>query len=62
VHDRLQTDALHDRAICMEIGERLHQALARNEAELPASLESRLDKLREQDEDHSPSIVPSMDH
>jgi len=51
VHDRLQIDALHDRAICMEIGERLHQALSRDKAELPASLESCLNQLREQDED-----------
>lgn len=59
---RLQIDEVHDRAICTEIGERLGQVLSRDEPKLTDSLESYLDRLREQDGDYSPSIVPSMDH
>jgi hypothetical protein len=61
MQDRFQIDQVHARAICAEIGERLRQALSKDEAELPDSLESQLHRLREQDEDYSPSIVPSMD-
>lgn len=60
MEDWFQIDQVHARAICTEIGERLRYALCRDEAGLPASLESRLDRLREQDEDFSPSIVPSF--
>jgi hypothetical protein len=61
MEDRVQIDRVHARAICNEIGERLRYALSNAEVELPASLESRLNRLREQDGDYSPSIVPSMD-
>jgi hypothetical protein len=61
MQDQFQIDKVHARAICTEIGERLRQVLSRDEMELPASLESRLDRLRGQDEDYSPSIIPSMD-
>jgi hypothetical protein len=61
MQDRFQIDQVHARAICAEIGERLRQALSKDEAELPDSLEARLDRLREQDADYSPSIVPPMD-
>jgi hypothetical protein len=57
---RFQIDRVHARAICTEIGERLRQALSKEETELLASLESRLNRLREL-EGASPSIAPSLD-
>jgi hypothetical protein len=57
VQDRIQIDEVHDREIRMEIGERLRQALSRDEPQLPASLERRLTRLRELDEGDSPSII-----
>ena len=35
MQDRFQIDQVHARAICAEIGERLRQALSKDEAELP---------------------------
>jgi hypothetical protein len=61
MQDRVHIDDVHARAICNEIGERLRQALSRDETELPASLESRLNRLREQDDRYSPLIVPDLD-
>jgi hypothetical protein len=61
MQDRIHIDELHSRAICTEIGERLRALLSRNQTELPASIEARLNRLRELDDDYSPSIVPSMD-
>jgi len=47
----------HSRAIILEIGERLRTSL-REERELPASLTTRIDRLRELGAQDSPSIVP----
>jgi hypothetical protein len=61
MQDRIGIDDVHASAIAAEIGERLRYALSRDETELPASLENRLNRLRELDDDYSPSIVPSID-
>jgi hypothetical protein len=57
---RVRIDEVHARAIRTEIGERLRYALSRDQLELPTSLENRLNRLREMDDDYSPSIVPSV--
>jgi len=61
MQDRIPIDEVHSRAICTEIGERLRAMLPRSQTELPASIETRLNRLRELDDDYSPSIVPPMD-
>lgn len=62
MQDRIDIDQVHARAIRTEIGERLRHALSRDQTKLSASLENRLNKLRELDGDYPPSIVPSLDH
>jgi hypothetical protein len=57
---RIDIDRRHSRAICQEIGEKLRASL-RPEPELPASVRTQIDRLRELEE-HSPSIVPSAEH
>jgi hypothetical protein len=48
-------------AIWSEIGERLRNVLPVDHGKLPAHIEDRLRRLRELDDDCSPSIVPSME-
>ena len=60
MHDRVDIDHLHSRAICREIGERL-QAHLKPEPELPARLRKQADQLREL-EDQSPSMVLDVEH
>jgi hypothetical protein len=58
----LQIDAVHTRAICDEIGERLRGMLRRPvRNELPPRLQSLMEQLAMLDGDASPSIVPSID-
>jgi hypothetical protein len=52
----------HSREMCTEIGERLREILARDQTTAPASIENRLNRLRELDEDDLPSIVPPIPH
>jgi len=54
----VRIDQSHSRAISTEVAERLRIILAREQSEVPSSLKSQIDRLRELDED-SPSIVPS---
>jgi hypothetical protein len=54
-----QLDAIHCRAICDEIGERLREVLEREIPAMPPHLQSLLDRLAQLDE--APSIVPSID-
>jgi hypothetical protein len=61
MQDRIRIDEVHSSAIRTEIGERLRQFLSKDETELPANLEDRLNRLRELDDDYSPSITPAMD-
>jgi hypothetical protein len=48
-------------AIYTEIGERLRNVLPVDHGKLPAAIEDRLNRLRKLEDEHSPSIVPSMD-
>jgi hypothetical protein len=58
----LQIDAVHTRAICDEIGERLRGMLRRPVGnELPPRLQSLMEQLAMLDAVASPSIVPSLD-
>jgi hypothetical protein len=59
--NQLQIDSSHCRAICDEIGWRLHAVLAREAPAMPHRLQMLMDRLAEQDFELSPSIVPSMD-
>ena len=43
----INIDYIHSRAICREIGERLHQYLRRTEPELPASMREQVQRLHE---------------
>jgi hypothetical protein len=53
----IDIDHTHSRAIIREIGERLRMLL-REEPELPASLGMQIDRLRQSEDQESPSIVP----
>jgi hypothetical protein len=55
----LALDHTHCRAICDEVGARLHDILKKEVPEIPPRLLALLDKLAELDE--SPSVVPSCD-
>ncbi len=57
MRNQIDIDRVHSRAIIREIGERLRTSL-RKERELPASLTTRIDRLRELEGQDSPSIVP----
>jgi hypothetical protein len=48
--------------MCTEIGERLREILARDQTVAPASIENRLNRLRELDDDDLFSIVPPTAH
>jgi hypothetical protein len=55
-------DAVHARAICDEIGERLSVMLRRPASrELPPRLHDLMDQLAGLDDEPSPSIAPSLD-
>jgi hypothetical protein len=55
----VRIDPIHSRAISTEIAERLRVILAKEQSDVPNSLQSQIDRLRELEED-SPSIVPSF--
>jgi hypothetical protein len=58
MHNRIvRIDPDHSRAISIEVAERLRMILAKEQSEVPSSLKSRIDRLRELDGD-SASIVP----
>jgi hypothetical protein len=58
----LQIDAVHTRAICDEIGERLRGMLQRQiSRELPPRLEALMEQLAGLDNEAAPSIIPSLD-
>ena len=54
----VRIDPTHSRAISTEVAERLRIILAKEQSEVPSSLTSQIDRLRELDEG-SLSIVPS---
>jgi hypothetical protein len=56
---RVDIDHKHRRAIFQEIGERL-RAFLKEEPELPGSLTTQIDRLRELEE-QSPSIIPAAE-
>jgi hypothetical protein len=55
----VEIDGAHCRAICAEIGERLHISLAGELPEMPPQMQLQMNQLRELDEHASPSIVSS---
>jgi hypothetical protein len=59
MHNRIDIDPKHSRAIVQEIGERL-RAVLKEEPECPGSLRTQIDRLRELEE-QSPSIVPAAE-
>ena len=59
MHNRIDIDPKHSRAIVQEIGERLG-AVLKEEPECPGSLRTQIDRLRELEE-QSPSIIPSAE-
>jgi hypothetical protein len=58
MRNRIEIDPKHSRAIVEEIGERL-RAFLNEEPELPESLRTQIDRLRELEE--SPSIIPAAE-
>ena len=61
MHNRIDIDPKHSRAIVQEIGERL-RAVLKEEPECPGSLRTQIDRLRELElEEQSPSIVPAAE-
>jgi hypothetical protein len=54
----VRIDPIHSRAISAEIAERLRVILAKEQSDVPNSLQSQIDRLHELEEG-SPSIVPS---
>src|SRR5258707_15416493 len=59
MHNRIDIDPKHSRAIVQEIGERL-RAVLKEEPECPGRLRTQIDRLRELEE-QSPSIVPAAE-
>jgi hypothetical protein len=58
----VRIDAVHARAICEEIGNRLGVMLRRPSGhELPPRLRDLMDQLAQRDDEASPSIVPTLD-
>jgi len=58
----LQIDAVHARAICDEIGDRLRDVVrCQVSHELPPRLQDLMEQLAKADEAVSPSIAPSLD-
>jgi hypothetical protein len=60
MHNNIDIDDVHSRAIVREIGEKLRASL-KPEPGIPASLGIQIDRLRELEE-QSPSIVPDAEH
>jgi hypothetical protein len=59
MRNRIDMDPKHSRAIVQAIGERLRASL-KEEPELPGSLRTQIDRLRESEE-KSPSIIPAAE-
>jgi hypothetical protein len=59
--DRINIDLVHSRAMCTAIGERLRDILAREHTEFPTKITAGVDRLREQEQERAPSIVPSAE-
>jgi hypothetical protein len=59
MRNRIDIDPKHSRAIVQEIGERL-RAFLKEEPELPGSLRTQIDRLRDLEE-QSPSIIPTAE-
>jgi hypothetical protein len=59
MRNRIDMDPKHSRAIVQEIGERL-RAFLNEEPELPGSLRTQIDRLRDLEE-QSPSIIPTAE-
>jgi hypothetical protein len=59
MRNRIDMDPKHSRAIVQVIGERL-RAFLKEEPELPGSLRTQIDRLRELEE-QSPSIIPTAE-
>ena len=58
----LHIDAMHTRAICDEIGDRLRDVVrCQVSHELPPRLQDLMEQLAKADEAVSPSIAPSLD-
>jgi hypothetical protein len=57
----IQIDSVHCGAICEEIGYRLSRFLKTETSDLPPQLKLLLNRLRQQDREEAPSIVPSLD-
>jgi hypothetical protein len=58
----MQIEALHSRAICDEIGDRLREILRREAScELPPRLQHLMERLAEADRETAPSLVPSLE-
>lgn len=61
VHNELQIDSTHCRAICDEIGARLRIVLDREATAMPPRLQALLLRLAAQELTASPSLAPSLD-
>ena len=59
MHSRIDIDHTHSRVIVEEIGESL-RAFLKEEPEVPGSLRTQIDRLRELEE-QSPSIIPAAE-
>jgi hypothetical protein len=57
MRNHVDIDHAHSRAIIREIGERL-RSLLREEPELSADLKTQIERLRELEDQESPSVVP----
>lgn len=57
----IELDRIHCRAICDEIGERLHYILRQDTSELPPHLKYLMARLAEADREPSPSLAPSIE-
>jgi hypothetical protein len=57
----IQIDSVHCAALCEELGYRLRQHLEKGLSEIPLQLKLLLDRLRQQDGEEAPSIVPSFE-
>jgi hypothetical protein len=57
----IQIDSVHCNAVSEEIGHRLSQFLKTETSDLPPQLKLLLNRLRQQDREEAPSIVPSLD-
>ena len=59
MRNRIDINPKHSRAIVQEVGERL-RAFLKEEPELPGSLRTQIDRLRDLEEP-SPSIIPTAE-